>query len=196
MARVTWFIDRVWAADSRTISCPWDGPSTTCPLSHSLSCDFDNFSGPVRKKSAAKLVARTASPGVDSKLRDNLERLKKIRAHRSLRHFWDLRVCGQHTKTNGRRGKTVVRRKDVESCELEGGEDLPPKRGGEKEYIQESEQRGETKNSLGVPSIGPDFRVITQYLRATDGVYSQLSDNPYPLGIGPGIWVIEVYGVP
>ncbi|KAH8986988.1 cytochrome P450 [Lactarius hatsudake] len=26
--------------------------------------------------------------------------------------------------------------------------------------------------------------------------YSQLSDNPYPLGIGPGIWVIEVYGVP
>ncbi|KAH9179244.1 hypothetical protein EDB89DRAFT_2239063 [Lactarius sanguifluus] len=27
-------------------------------------------------------------------------------------------------------------------------------------------------------------------------LYSQLSDNPYPLGIGPGIWVIEVYGVP
>ncbi|KAH8990651.1 Alpha/Beta hydrolase protein [Lactarius hatsudake] len=29
-----------------------------------------------------------------------------------------------------------------------------------------------------------------------DWGYSQLSDNPYPLGIGPGIWVIEVYGVP
>ncbi|KAH9169437.1 hypothetical protein EDB89DRAFT_1908591 [Lactarius sanguifluus] len=26
--------------------------------------------------------------------------------------------------------------------------------------------------------------------------YSQLSDNPYPLGIGPGLWGIEVYGVP
>ncbi|KAI0702966.1 putative ribosomal protein S18 [Cerioporus squamosus] len=34
-------------------------------------------------------------------------RLKKIRAHRGLRHFWGLRVRGQHTKTTGRRGKTV-----------------------------------------------------------------------------------------
>ncbi|KAK2070121.1 hypothetical protein P8C59_004648 [Phyllachora maydis] len=45
--------------------------------------------------------------GVDSKLRDDLERLKKIRAHRGLRHFWGLRVRGQHTKTTGRRGRTV-----------------------------------------------------------------------------------------
>jgi hypothetical protein len=42
------------------------------------------------------------SNGVDSKLRDDLERLKKIRAHRGLRHFWGLRVRGQHTKTTGR----------------------------------------------------------------------------------------------
>lgn len=41
------------------------------------------------------------SNGVDSKLRDDLERLKKIRAHRGLRHFWGLRVRGQHTKTTG-----------------------------------------------------------------------------------------------
>jgi small subunit ribosomal protein S18e len=47
------------------------------------------------------------SNGVDSKMRDDLERLKKIRAHRGLRHFWGLRVRGQHTKTTGRRGKTV-----------------------------------------------------------------------------------------
>ncbi|KAJ3502573.1 hypothetical protein NLJ89_g8825 [Agrocybe chaxingu] len=47
------------------------------------------------------------SNAVDSKLRDDLERLKKIRAHRGLRHFWGLRVRGQHTKTTGRRGKTV-----------------------------------------------------------------------------------------
>ncbi|KAH9074829.1 ribosomal protein S13/S18-domain-containing protein, partial [Lactarius deliciosus] len=47
------------------------------------------------------------SNGVDLKLRDDLERLKKIRAHRGLRHFWGLRVRGQHTKTTGRRGKTV-----------------------------------------------------------------------------------------
>ena len=44
---------------------------------------------------------------VDSKLRDDLERLKKIRAHRGLRHFWGLRVRGQHSKTTGRRGRTV-----------------------------------------------------------------------------------------
>jgi small subunit ribosomal protein S18e len=42
--------------------------------------------------------------GVDSKLRDDLERLKKIRAHR---HYWGLRVRGQHSKTTGRRGRTV-----------------------------------------------------------------------------------------
>jgi len=41
------------------------------------------------------------SNSVDSKLRDDLERLKKIRAHRGLRHFWGLRVRGQHTKTTG-----------------------------------------------------------------------------------------------
>ena len=41
------------------------------------------------------------SNGIDSKLREDLERLKKIRAHRGLRHFWGLRVRGQHTKTTG-----------------------------------------------------------------------------------------------
>merc|ERR1712221_5714 len=45
--------------------------------------------------------------GLDNKLREDLERLKKIRAHRGLRHYWGLRVRGQHTKTTGRRGRTV-----------------------------------------------------------------------------------------
>merc|ERR1712216_274454 len=40
-------------------------------------------------------------------LRDDLERLKKMRLHRGLRHYWGLRVRGQHTKTTGRHGKTV-----------------------------------------------------------------------------------------
>ncbi|KAJ3345898.1 ribosomal 40S subunit protein S18B [Entophlyctis luteolus] len=44
---------------------------------------------------------------VDNKLREDLERLKKIRAHRGLRHYWGIRVRGQHTKTTGRRGKSV-----------------------------------------------------------------------------------------
>lgn len=36
---------------------------------------------------------------IDQKLRDDTERLKKIRSHRGLRHHWGLRVRGQHTKT-------------------------------------------------------------------------------------------------
>ena len=39
---------------------------------------------------------------LDTSLRDDLERLKKIRNHRGLRHYWGIRVRGQHTKTTGR----------------------------------------------------------------------------------------------
>ena len=49
---------------------------------------------------------------VDTKLREDLERLKKIKAHRGLRHFWGLKVRGQHTCSTGRRGRTLgVQRK-------------------------------------------------------------------------------------
>mmetsp|Transcript_50088 Transcript_50088/g.95676 ORF Transcript_50088/g.95676 Transcript_50088/m.95676 type:complete len:153 (+) Transcript_50088:58-516(+) len=51
--------------------------------------------------------SQVISSALDTKLRDDLERLKKIRNHRGLRHYWGLRVRGQHTKTTGRRGKTV-----------------------------------------------------------------------------------------
>ena len=51
--------------------------------------------------------SQLTSSMVDSKLREDLERLKKIRAHRGMRHYWGLRVRGQHTKTTGRRGRTV-----------------------------------------------------------------------------------------
>ncbi|RKP01655.1 hypothetical protein CXG81DRAFT_29706 [Caulochytrium protostelioides] len=44
---------------------------------------------------------------LESKIREDLERLKKIRVHRGLRHYWGVRVRGQHTKTTGRRGRTV-----------------------------------------------------------------------------------------
>ena len=46
------------------------------------------------------------SNAVDSKLRDDLERLKRMRNHRGIRHYWGVKVRGQHTKTTGRRGKT------------------------------------------------------------------------------------------
>jgi len=50
---------------------------------------------------------QVVSTALDGKYRDDLERLKKIRVHRGLRHFWGLRVRGQHTKTTGRKGRTV-----------------------------------------------------------------------------------------
>lgn len=46
------------------------------------------------------------STSLHTKLRNNLERLKKARVHRGLRHYWGIRVRGQHTKTTGR-GKKV-----------------------------------------------------------------------------------------
>merc|ERR1712154_642817 len=51
--------------------------------------------------------SQVMSNTLDNKLREDLERMKKIRAHRGLRHYWGLRVRGQHTKTTGRRGRTV-----------------------------------------------------------------------------------------
>merc|ERR1712079_849281 len=51
--------------------------------------------------------SQVLSNGLDNKMREDLERLKKIRAHRGLRHYWGVRVRGQHTKTTGRRGRTV-----------------------------------------------------------------------------------------
>ena len=44
---------------------------------------------------------------LDTKLREDLEMMKKMRMHRGLRHFWGLKVRGQHTKTTGRNGRTV-----------------------------------------------------------------------------------------
>merc|ERR1712088_20665 len=35
----------------------------------------------------------------------DLERMKKIRIHRGIRHHWGLRVKGQKTKTTGRHGR-------------------------------------------------------------------------------------------
>ncbi|OBS57101.1 hypothetical protein A6R68_11774 [Neotoma lepida] len=51
--------------------------------------------------------SQVLADGLNNKLPENLERLKKIRAHRGLHHFWGLRVQGQHTKTTGRQSRTV-----------------------------------------------------------------------------------------
>lgn len=44
---------------------------------------------------------------IDQKMRDDLERLKKIRSHRGLRHYWGLRVRGQHTKVRNKIRRVV-----------------------------------------------------------------------------------------
>lgn len=49
-------------------------------------------------------TTQLTSNNVDVALREDLERLKRIRSHRGLRHSWQLKVRGQHTKTTGRRG--------------------------------------------------------------------------------------------
>nr|GMC60713.1 40S ribosomal protein S18 [Ipomoea batatas] len=51
--------------------------------------------------------SQVVSNALDMKLRDDLERLIKIRNHCGLRHYWGLHVRGQHTKTIEHRGKTV-----------------------------------------------------------------------------------------
>ncbi|XP_036083206.1 40S ribosomal protein S18-like [Rousettus aegyptiacus] len=51
--------------------------------------------------------SQVLASGLDNKLHEDLERLKKIWAHRELYHFWGLPVRGQHTKTTGYRGRIV-----------------------------------------------------------------------------------------
>ena len=61
-----------------------------------------------REGTSSQLIANQ----VDTKLREDIERLKKVKNHRGLRHFWGLRVRGQHTCSTGRRGRTLgVQRK-------------------------------------------------------------------------------------
>ena len=44
---------------------------------------------------------------LESKIREDIERMKKIKMHRGVRHYWQLKVRGQHTKSTGRRGVTI-----------------------------------------------------------------------------------------
>ena len=45
--------------------------------------------------------------GIDTKLRDDLEKMKRMKLHKGLRHYFGLRVRGQHTCSTRRRGKIV-----------------------------------------------------------------------------------------
>lgn len=73
------------------------------PLQFKIPVWFLNRKKDFKTGKNSQLVANN----LQAKLREDLERLKKIRVHRGLRHWWGLRVRGQHTKTTGRRGRTV-----------------------------------------------------------------------------------------
>jgi small subunit ribosomal protein S18e len=46
--------------------------------------------------------SQLVSNQIATKMREDLEALKKMRIHRGLRHYWCLKVRGQHTGTTGR----------------------------------------------------------------------------------------------
>merc|ERR1719230_2221367 len=47
------------------------------------------------------------SNNLDTYMREDLERMRKSKNHRGLRHYWGHRVRGQRTKSTGRCGKTL-----------------------------------------------------------------------------------------
>jgi ribosomal protein S13 len=76
-------------------------PSTRVPIFALSTFSFFTCREPPRR------YTQLTSSGLDTKLRDDLERLKKIKSHRGIRHYLQIRVRGQHTKTTGRRGKRL-----------------------------------------------------------------------------------------
>ena len=64
---------------------------------------FLNRQKDIRDGSFSQLFANN----LEITLREDLTRLRKIKAHRGLRHYFGHRVRGQHTKTTGRHGRTV-----------------------------------------------------------------------------------------
>ena len=73
------------------------------PLQYNIPVWFVNRRKDIRDGKYSHLLVNN----LDNKLREDLEMLKKIRAHRGIRHSQGLRVRGQHTKTTGRTGRTV-----------------------------------------------------------------------------------------
>jgi ribosomal protein S13 len=55
-----------------------------------------------RKDRVDGATSHLVSNQIATKLREDLEALKKVRAHRGLRHYWGIKVRGQRTGTTGR----------------------------------------------------------------------------------------------
>jgi hypothetical protein len=72
--------------------------------------EFSGLLGRFKEMRTTKVWQRSLPSAADALLRPP-ERIGQLRSpgrnHRGLRHYWGLRIKGQHTKTTGRRGKTV-----------------------------------------------------------------------------------------
>ena len=53
------------------------------------------------------ITSQQIANGIDTKLREDLEKMKRMKLHKGLRHYFGLKVRGQHTCSTGRRGKIV-----------------------------------------------------------------------------------------
>merc|ERR1712110_1075329 len=69
------------------------------PLDYGIPKWFLNRQRCIKDGTWSQLV----SNNVDTRLREDLERMKKMRLHRGLRH-WGIKVRGQRTKSSGRTG--------------------------------------------------------------------------------------------
>jgi small subunit ribosomal protein S18e len=76
-------------------------------ISHPADFNIPEWFLNSRKDYHTNQTGQVVSNWLDAHLRDNIERLKKMRIHRGLRHWWGLRCRGQHGKSTGRKGKTV-----------------------------------------------------------------------------------------
>ena len=78
------------------------------PLEYNIPKWFLNRQKDPRDGTWTQLISNQ----LDTVLREDLERLRKSKNHRGLRHSWGVKVRGQRTKSTGRTGKTLgVQRK-------------------------------------------------------------------------------------
>lgn len=73
------------------------------PTNHGIPVWFLNRKNDPKEGNNIQMIANT----IETKLREDLEKMKRMRLHKGLRHYYGLRVRGQHTCSTGRRGKIV-----------------------------------------------------------------------------------------
>lgn len=73
------------------------------PLDYGIPKWFLNRQRCIKDGTYNQLISNNAA----TRLREDLERMKKMKLHRGLRHWWGIKVRGQRTKSSGRTGKTL-----------------------------------------------------------------------------------------